>query len=100
MKIKILMVAASMMMFAACGGDTPAATDEMPAEQATVINTTDPYVCPMNCENSGSMEAGVCKTCGMELVKNANYAGTSSDSTSTMSGDTASGVMEGHEQSH
>lgn len=61
--------------FTACGSseNKEAAGTEM--EQASVINTTNAYVCPMNCENSGSDAPGTCKMCGMELVKNPNFAG-------------------------
>lgn len=79
MKIKILSIAACMavMMLASCGGEKPAATTEIPAEQAVVIDTEHQYVCPMNCENSASNEPGVCSVCGMDLVKNTNYVATS-----------------------
>jgi hypothetical protein len=33
---------------------------------------TAPYICPNHCKGSGSEKSGICKTCGMELMKNHN----------------------------
>ncbi|MBL0343413.1 MAG: hypothetical protein IPP71_22685 [Bacteroidetes bacterium] len=84
MKKTILSIAliASISMLVSCGQNKPAETTETATEQAAVINTTHAYVCPMNCENSASNEPGQCKVCGMDLVKNANFAGNASDTTS------------------
>jgi|SRR5688572_7253474 len=69
-------------LFIACGsGGHKDATEETKTEQAVVINTTHAYICPMRCENSASMEPGVCKVCGMDLVKNPDYKGTTTDTT-------------------
>ena len=34
------------------------------------IAYTSDYICPMHCEGSGSSEAGLCPSCGMDYVKN------------------------------
>jgi hypothetical protein len=39
---------------------------------AVSTDTVSAYICPMNCENSGSAEPGKCKMCGMNLEKNPN----------------------------
>ena len=96
-----LMIASG--LFIACGGNEHKdATEETKTEQAIVINTTHAYICPMHCENSASMEPGVCKVCGMDLVKNPDYKGATADSTSavpdSMAGaQTHDDAAEGHE---
>lgn len=71
-----------------CGGDKPAETTTTVTEQAAVINTTSAYICPMNCENSGSDKPGVCSVCGMDLVSNPNFKGSATDSTAAQTTDT------------
>src|SRR4029079_9975605 len=79
----ILMVSAGL-LFGACGSNESKEAEEKAPEIAEqVINTTHAYICPMNCENSASNEPGQCKVCGMDLVKNPNYAGATTDSTTT-----------------
>ena len=39
------------------------------------------YICPMKCEGSASHEPGKCPVCSMDLVKNPDFKGTPSDST-------------------
>ena len=88
-------------MFVACGGgENKETTTETPTEQIAMVDTVHAYVCPMNCEDSGSMEPGVCKVCGMYLVKNPNYKGETAsampDSTASAA-DTASHDHDDHE---
>jgi rubrerythrin len=41
------------------------------ADSASAAQTQQmAYVCPMNCENSASMEPGKCPVCGMDLERN------------------------------
>ncbi len=76
--------------------------NELPAEKTTehasAVNTTAAYICPMNCENSASMVAGVCPVCGMDLVANPDYKRAEMDTTASPGAiDTAnSGTHEGH----
>lgn len=78
-----LMFSAGLLM-GACGSNESKTTEaEAPKVAEQVVNTTHPYICPMNCENSASMEPGQCKVCGMDLVKNPNYVSTAADSTAT-----------------
>ena len=77
--LPILILSAGLM--SSCGSnENKETTTESTPEQVAVINTTHAYICPMNCENSASMEPGLCKVCGMDLVKNPNYQGTLTDS--------------------
>jgi len=74
--LMIALAITTSVLLGACGTketkeNTPEATLAEP-----VINTTHAYICPMNCENSASNEPGQCKVCGMDLVKNPNFAGT------------------------
>jgi len=91
-----IVMALPLAMLVSCGGEKPAETTvETTTEQAAVINTTHAYVCPMNCENSARNEPGQCVVCGMDLVKNANFAGATTDTTgSTAQGDSTK-MMEG-----
>ena len=66
-----LLIAAG--MFIACGGEHKEAASDTQTEQIAVVDTMHAYICPMNCVDSGSMEPGVCKVCGMDLVKNPDY---------------------------
>jgi len=82
MKIKMLIwaaVSATAISISACGGseskEKESSATEM-TEAQVAVNTTNKYVCPMNCEGSGSDEPGKCPVCGMDLVENPNYAGT------------------------
>ncbi len=34
---------------------------------------TSAYICPMNCEGSGSAEIGTCPVCGMDYVANEDH---------------------------
>jgi hypothetical protein len=86
-------------LMSSCGGGKT--TDTAPettttTEQAAVINTTHAYICPMNCENSASMVAGVCPVCGMDLVANPNYQPATPDTTKTAAPDTGNAGT-GHE---
>lgn len=96
--IAVVIVTAGLM--SSCGsGEQKEAATEGTTEQATVIDVTHAYICPMHCENSASMEPGTCKVCGMDLVKNPDYQGTPSD-TAAVAGEAAvdSGKAEaGHE---
>jgi hypothetical protein len=82
-----------------CGSkeNKEAATETPAAEMA--INTTNMYVCPMNCEGSASDQPGKCVVCGMDLVENPNYVGTAVTDSATAVTDTAAAVTpeEGHE---
>jgi hypothetical protein len=80
MNLLALVISAAALMSSCGSGEQKEAATEATTEQVA-INTTHAYVCPMNCENSASMEAGMCKVCGMELVKNPNYQGATADST-------------------
>lgn len=86
-------------IISSCGNQNK---NELPAEKTTehasAVNTTAAYICPMNCENSASMVAGVCPVCGMDLVANPNYQPVETDSTKAKGAiDTAnSGSHEGH----
>ena len=96
--IAVVIVAAGLMSSCGSGEQKDAAT-EGTTEQAAVINTTHAYVCPMNCENSASMEPGLCPVCKMELVANPNYQGAATDTAAVAgaaAGDSVK-VEEGHE---
>ena len=96
-----MMALASVMMFGACGSKTEtteapatdAAATETPADQPMAVNTTHAFVCPMNCENSASMEAGQCPVCGMDLTANPNY-------NAPAEGDSTAAMHEGHDHDH
>jgi len=71
---KILMALLIAGTFSACGNKEH--KQEQTNTQNAVVtatNTTDKYVCPMNCEGSGSDQPGKCPVCGMDLVLNRNY---------------------------
>jgi hypothetical protein len=77
---KLLAVFALPVMFItlySCGGgnEQPANEEGGNMETVEVTDTEHAYLCPMNCENSASMEAGNCPVCGMELKPNPNYEG-------------------------
>jgi hypothetical protein len=75
--LPVLLIAAG--MFIACGGGEQKETSTTPAENGSQllaeVDTVHAYICPMHCENSAQMEPGVCKVCGMDLVKNPDYKG-------------------------
>ena len=79
-KMKMTMIAfvamsAMAITMTSCGGsENKEAATEAPAAEVA-INTTNKYVCPMNCEGSASDAPGKCVVCGMDLVENPNYAG-------------------------
>ena len=80
--LPVLILSAGLMTSCASSDKKDAATDATTkTEQAAVINTSHAYICPMNCENSASMLAGVCSVCGMDLVENPNYQLARPDST-------------------
>ncbi len=95
--IAVVIVTAGLM--SSCGSsEQKDAAAEGTTEQAAVINTTHAYVCPMNCENSASMEPGLCPVCKMELVANPNYQGVAATTdTAAVAADTAAHAEEGHE---
>lgn len=98
MKKTILSIALALplAMLVSCGGEKPAeTTGETTTEQAAVINTTHAYVCPMNCENSARNEPGQCVVCGMDLVKNPNFAGASTDTTASAAPVDSTKAMDG-----
>ncbi len=105
MKKTILSIALAlpMALLVSCGGEKPAETTEettmeqSATEEAAVVNTTHAYVCPMNCENSASNEPGQCSVCGMDLVKNPNFAGATADTTAAMEGTATHDDHEGHD---
>ncbi len=86
MKKSILVLSAlavpAIMIFSSCGGSTEqeAQTEESATEATTetvaMVDTVHAYICPMDCENSAGMEPGPCPVCGMDLVANSNYVGT------------------------
>ena len=93
-------VSAMAVTMTSCGGseNKEAATEAPAAEMA--VNTTNKYVCPMNCENSASDAPGKCVVCGMDLVENPNYAGAAPAATDSAAApaDSAAGAAEaGHE---
>jgi hypothetical protein len=72
----VAVVFATGMLFGACGStENNETATEANTEKQVAINTTHAYICPMDCENSASMEPGTCAVCGMDLVANPNYAG-------------------------
>jgi hypothetical protein len=78
--IKLLAAFALPVMFlslTSCGGgnEQPANEEGESMETVEITDTEHAYICPMNCENSASMEAGNCPVCGMELKPNPNYEG-------------------------
>ncbi len=94
-----VMLVASVLFIACGGGKNKEAAADANTEQLAVIDTVHAYICPMHCEESGSMEPGVCKVCGMDLVKNPDYKGaTTSISTDTTAvADTAANMHDDHE---
>ncbi|HEX5002995.1 MAG TPA: heavy metal-binding domain-containing protein [Bacteroidia bacterium] len=90
-------VSAAALSMSACGGsenkEKDASATEM-TEAQVAVNTTDKYVCPMNCEGSGSNQPGKCPVCGMDLVENPNYTGTEVAATDTTSAPAAAASEE------
>ncbi len=97
----VLMLSAGLMT--SCGTNekneaaTDATTTTTTTEQAAVINTSHAFICPMNCENSASMLAGVCPVCGMDLVENPNYQIARPDSTAPKAAPDTGNAGVGHE---
>lgn len=92
---KLLAVLAVPVMFMglySCGGgnEQPADQEGENMETVEITDTEHAYICPMNCENSASMEAGSCPVCGMDLKPNPNYAGSAE-------GEATEGSSEGEE---
>ena len=96
MNLMAVVIVAAALMSSCGGGEHKEAATEATTEQVA-INTTHAYVCPMNCENSASMEPGMCKVCGMELVKNPNYQGTAPDTTTAATPPDTGHAEAGHE---
>ena len=86
--------------FASCGSSENKEAATQP-EAVVAINTTNAYVCPMNCENSASDAPGKCVVCGMDLVSNPNYAGatTAVADSGTVTTDSVAATTSG-EESH
>lgn len=56
------------------GTDTEEATESTESNDNTPgPEVTSVYICPMNCDGSGSPEPGTCPACGMDYVFNAPY---------------------------
>ena len=88
------------LMFASCGSQETNDAVETPLEEPAMeaeINTTHAYVCPMDCENSASMEPGQCPVCGMDLVANPNFAGAADGSMNENAGEEGT---HGHDHTH
>lgn len=99
--VALAAVSAMAITMTSCGGsENKEAATETPAAQVAV-NTTNKYICPMNCEGSASDAPGKCAVCGMDLVENPNYAGTevaaTPDSAAAPVDSAAAMTEEGHE---
>ena len=76
-------------LFVGCGSsEKKESSTETKTEQMATTDTEHAYICSMHCENSGSMVAGVCPVCGMDLVKNPDYKPMTPDTTKTAVPDT------------
>ena len=83
-----------------CGNkETKNETNETGPTVVATVDSVNAYVCPMRCENSGSMEPGQCKVCGMDLVKNPDYKGTAAVESAAPQADTTSDDVK-TEESH
>lgn len=61
---------------ASCGGDSSHSNEgglSHTASETITKDTINPYICPMQCENSGSQKAGLCPVCEMDLATNPNF---------------------------
>ena len=98
-KVMMAFMVSASLLLGACGSNEPKEAEVQTPVAEQVINTTHAYICPMNCENSASMDPGQCKVCGMDLVKNPNYAG-ATDTTATTADSTAAAqqVQEGEKE--
>ena len=63
-------------IFTSCGNkqESKSESTEQSSEKSGP-EYTSAYVCPMHCEGSGSDTTGNCPVCGMDYVKNEDYAG-------------------------
>ena len=74
--IAVLVLFTAVALLSSCGNkkEKKPDTTEQPAEK-NGPEYTSAYVCPMHCEGSGSDTTGNCPVCGMDYVKNEDYAG-------------------------
>jgi hypothetical protein len=95
---KILMALFIAGAISSCGNreENPEQTNTQNAV-VTATNTTDKYVCPMNCEGSGSDQPGKCPVCGMDLVLNRNYQESGTADSASVMPDTASSENHNHD---
>ena len=67
-----ILLCASILFLTSCGNSAPKGALDGP-------EYTSAYICPMQCEGSGSVEPGTCPTCKMDYVANADKAAPATD---------------------
>jgi hypothetical protein len=71
--ILMLSFACAGLVITSCGSTK---TEEAEVKELEVVaDTENAYICPMRCENSGSMTMGKCPVCQMDLYKNPDFKG-------------------------
>lgn len=66
-KLSFILICFCALVFASCGESAPQGELDGP-------EYTSAYICPMNCEGSGSAEMGTCPVCKMDYVANEGTA--------------------------
>ena len=107
-KIKLLslvVVASFSTLLISCGGEDQHEGSEKEDQGEAIVMTTDSvhtYICPMNCDNSASIQEGPCPLCGMDLKSNPNYNGQPEEEVmdGSMESEDASAEEVDHEEEH
>lgn len=68
----IILLSVMTFMFTACSVNMDSKEGKESTEQ-TGKEYTAAYICPMNCEGSGSDKEGTCPVCGMDYEKNEKH---------------------------
>ena len=75
MKTNYFLIAITVLVFSFCKEvkkeETP--TPVIRKEVQSGPEFTSAYICPMNCQGSGSDKPGVCPVCGMDYEQNPNF---------------------------